>query len=133
MTSKGLFLVILVLLAAATLPCCTTLQSTAYTMPDGTKRLDQKLMVTAGGKLTDGIMDMSAKAAGSDGSTWSVKSGTGAAKADTPDSGSQILEAVKVGMQLQNTIANPAPPKPDKLQAALDYLKTLGMTAVPAK
>jgi len=73
---------------------CTTLQSTAYTMPDGTKHLDQKLMVTAGGKLTDGLLDLSANATGADGSLWAVKSGTGAGGAESPDSLSQLLPAI---------------------------------------
>jgi len=91
---------------------CTTVRSTALyepvVGPDGapvaivdadgnvvgvaaTKRLEQIVKVSAGGKIEEGMLDFTAESIQSDGSNWAVSSGTRGANLSSPDVTGAIL------------------------------------------
>lgn len=92
---------------------CTTVQTTALyepaLTPDGspvavmdagghvvgiaaTKRLEQTIRVSAGGKVDEGMLNLTAESVAADGSNWTVKSGTNATGAQSPDVTGEILQ-----------------------------------------
>jgi hypothetical protein len=89
----------------ACIASCTTIQSTATQAPDGTKGLQQRVTVFAGGKLHDGMLDFRA-VAGPD--AWQVESGTTAEGATSPNTIRDLSELLRSVAEMQALAAQMA-------------------------
>lgn len=112
--------------------CATNRMKSQIVKADGsTETYDNLTMITAGAKVDQG--QFSARVGTSAAGAMTITHGVDAQGVQTPDIGSQILDAVKVGLTLQSQQAavEAAQPRPDRLKEVLDYLRSIGMTATP--